>query len=52
MRRPALFPRAIPVVCKRAEYDDGITFACVTQVLPDLMTGPGRGPAEAETLLD
>ena len=36
-----------PVVFERAEYDDGITFACVTQVLLDLMTGPGRGPAEA-----
>ena len=29
-----------------------ITFARVTQVLLDLMTGPGRGPAEAEALLE
>jgi len=40
-----------PVAFERAEHDDGITFARVTQVLPDLMTGPGRGPAEAEALL-
>ena len=40
-----------PVVFERAEHDDGITFARVTQVLLDLMTGPGRGPAEAEALL-
>ena len=41
-----------PVAFERAEYDDGITFARVTQVLLDLMTGPGRGPAEAEALLE
>ena len=41
-----------PVVFERAEHDEhGITFARVTQVLLDLMTGPGRGPAEAEALL-
>ena len=40
-----------PVAFERAECDDGITFARVTQVLLDLMTGPGRGPAEAEALL-
>ena len=40
-----------PVAFERAEYDDGIAFARVTQVLLDLMTGPGRGPAEAEALL-
>ena len=41
-----------PVAFERAEYDDGITYARVTQVLLDLMKGPGRGPAEAEALLD
>ena len=41
-----------PVVFERAEYDDGITYARVTQVLLDLMKGPGRGPAEAEALLE
>ncbi|MCY4519340.1 MAG: hypothetical protein OXC13_01015 [Caldilineaceae bacterium] len=40
-----------PVAFERAEHDDGIAFARATQVLPDLMTGPGRGPAEAEALL-
>ena len=41
-----------PVVFERAEYENGITYARVTQVLLDLMTGPGRGPAEAEALLE
>ena len=41
-----------PVVFERAESDDGLTYARVTQVLLDLMTGPGRGPAEAEALLE
>ena len=39
-----------PVAFERAECDDGITYARVTQVLLDLMKGPGRGPAEAEAL--
>ena len=41
-----------PVVFERAEYDNGITYARVTQVLLDLIKGPGRGPAEAEALLE
>ena len=41
-----------PVVFERIEKADGITYARVTQVLLDLMTGPGRGPAEAEGLLE
>ena len=41
-----------PVVFERTESADGITYARVTQVLLDLMTGPGRGPAEAEGLRD
>ena len=41
-----------PVVFERADYDDGIAYARVTQTLLDLMTGPGRGPAEAEALLE
>ena len=41
-----------PVVFERTESADGITYARVTQVLLDLMTGPGRGPAEAESLLE
>ena len=41
-----------PVAFERAEGDDGITYARVTQVLLDLMKGPGRGPTEAEALLE
>ena len=41
-----------PVVFERTESADGIIYARVTQVLLDLMTGPGRGPAEAEALLE
>ena len=41
-----------PVVFERTERDDGITYARVTQVAVDLMTGPGRGPAEAEGLIE
>ena len=41
-----------PVVFDRTERDNGITYARVTQVAADLMTGPGRGPAEAEGLIE
>lgn len=41
-----------PVAFERADYDGGIAYARVTQVLLDLMKGPGRGPAEAEALLE
>ena len=41
-----------PVALERAERDDGITYARVTQVLLDLLKGPGRGPTEAEALLE
>lgn len=41
-----------PVVFERTEQDEGLTYARVTQVAADLMTGPGRGPAEAEALTD
>ena len=41
-----------PVVFERTEFDDGITYARVTQVAADLMTAPGRGPAESETLIE
>ena len=41
-----------PVVFDRTERDDGITYARVTQVAADLMTGSGRGPAEAEGLIE
>ena len=41
-----------PVVFDRTERDEGITYVRVTQVVADLMTGPGRGPAEAEGLIE
>ena len=41
-----------PVVFDRIEEDGGVTYAPVTQVAVDLLTGPGRGPAEAESLID
>ncbi len=37
---------------ERARDLDGLRVAAVSQVAVDLMTGPGRGPAEAEALLD
>ena len=36
----------------RARDVDGLRVAAVSQVAVDLMTGPGRNPAEAEALLD
>ena len=41
-----------PVVFDRTECDAGVTYARVTQVAADLMTGPGRGPAEGEGLIE
>ena len=41
-----------PVVFDRTEEDGGVTYARVTQAATDLLTGPGRGPAEAESLID
>lgn len=40
------------VAVERVERADGVAYARVTQVLLDLMTGPGRGPAEAEELME
>ena len=40
------------VVFDRVQSVEGITYAHVTQVLVDLMKGPGRGPAEAEGLVE
>ena len=41
-----------PVVFDHTELDEGITYVRVTQVAADLMSGPGRGPAEAESIID
>lgn len=40
------------VAVERVALADGVAYAHVTQVLLDLMTGPGRGPAEAEALME
>jgi len=40
-----------PVVYERTWEREGITFAAPTQIAADLLTSPGRGPAEAEELL-
>ena len=40
-----------PVAVERVEHCDGIAYARVTQVHPDLVTEPCRGPAEAEAIL-
>jgi hypothetical protein len=40
-----------PVVYERTWDREGITFAAPTQIAADLLTSPGRGPAEAEELL-
>ncbi len=43
---------AYDVVYERAQIIDGVTVAAPSQVAVDLMTGPGRNPAEAGALLD
>jgi hypothetical protein len=40
------------VVFDRTETIDGVVVAAPSQAAVDLMTGPGRNPAEAEALLD
>jgi hypothetical protein len=40
------------VVFDRAWEEDGLRFAALPQVAVDLLTSPGRGPAEAEELID
>jgi DNA-binding Lrp family transcriptional regulator len=39
------------VVFERTTRRDGVTHAALGQVAIDLMTGPGRGPAEADALI-
>jgi hypothetical protein len=41
-----------PVVYERTWEQDGVTFAALSQIAADLLTSPGRGPAEADELLD
>ena len=40
-----------PVVFERTWSRDSIAYAALSQVAADLMTSPGRGPAEAEALM-
>ena len=40
-----------PVVFDRTAVRDGIVFAAATQVVADLLTSPGRGPAEGDALI-
>jgi len=39
------------VLMQRADVRDGLRCASLTQVAADLLTSPGRGPAEAESLM-
>jgi hypothetical protein len=41
-----------PVVFERAETSNGLTYARVSQVAVDLLTGVGRSPDEGEALVD
>ena len=43
---------AYDVIFDRTENLDGVTVVAPSQAAVDLMTGPGRNPAEAEALLD
>ena len=40
------------VVYDRIKEKNGVRYAAVSQIVADLLTSPGRGPEEAETLLD
>ncbi|MDB5058455.1 MAG: hypothetical protein JWO59_1927 [Chloroflexi bacterium] len=40
-----------PVVFDRTTVHDGVTYAALSQVAADLLTSPGRGPAEGEELV-
>jgi hypothetical protein len=41
-----------PVVFDRTTVQDGVTYAALSQVAADLLTSPGRGPAEGAQLLE
>lgn len=41
-----------PVVFQRTQQDDEIMYVSVTQTVADLIKGPGRGPSEAESLIE
>lgn len=41
-----------PVVWERSTQEDGLSYACPSQVVVDCLSGTGRMPVEAEALLD
>jgi hypothetical protein len=41
-----------PVVAERTSKHDGLVIAAPTQIAADLLTSPGRGPNEAEALIE
>jgi len=41
-----------PVVYRGASVVDGLTYAAASQVVVDLLTGPGRAPEEGESLIE
>lgn len=43
---------AFDVVFKGTMVDDGLTYVAPSQIVVDLLSGPGRNPAEAEFLID
>jgi len=40
-----------PVVFARTWAEEGVSFAALSQVAADLLSSPGRGPAEGEELI-
>ena len=40
------------IVFERTSTKGGVTVAALSQVAADLLTSPGRGPNEAEALMD
>lgn len=47
-----LLKPASPVALERTWVADDLTFVALSQVAADLLTAPGRGPTEAEALLE
>ena len=41
-----------PVVYERCREEEGISYVALGQNAADLLTSPGRGPVEAEELMD
>jgi len=41
-----------PVVYERRRQQEGVSYAALSQNAADLLTSPGRGPSEAEELMD